>query len=345
MKFCIFLNEPVKFLTEDWLSTKGYFSVELSGIAANYGARYVEVGDPRLSQVVMESHSGRLKFTFFTQEGVKFDVGYDSEGKNCLVINIQRISQKPSVPKKVILDPGHGGEARGARSAHKIKGEYLWEKDVVLDIALKLKRLCDNSPNLQAFMTRTDDRYVSLYERVKFAEEVKGELFISIHCNAIEGFRPTEARGVEFYCWSERGSDYEAGRFLEQLENDEFLETVKSGANNNLKKILTDLLKEELRKQKNQSLYLCQILNTSFKKFPYFQRYNRGVKEARFKVLANYSMPAVLIETGFISNKYEARLLSDQNFQWTIAKAIFNGIAEYFSSVDANFTPKFYALK
>lgn len=345
LNFFISTSSPVKFVTENHLLQKGYFSLELLNVAANYRPCTIEIGDPRLKRVEVAYVSDRVKFLFYSPTSIMFDVNYVEAVKNRLLVTIRTPVQKSLKPKVVIIDPGHGGESRGARSAYKIKGNYVWEKDIVLQIALKLKKLVDASPNLVAYLTRTEDNYVSLYERIKFAEKMKGDIFLSIHCNAIEGFRPTAARGIEIYYWSDSGTVGETNRFLEQLENDELFNAVDTTFNNHLKKILSNILKDELRQQTQASYYFCQILNNSLRKYPYFQKYNRGIKQARFKVLANYSMPAILIETGFLSNKDEARYLVDPSYQQLLAKAIFEALNNYFVSVDPAFGNPTFAAK
>ena len=257
-------------------------------------------------------------------------------------VEMKSLDLSPLKGRKIVIDPGHGGKSRGARSAYKINGRYVWEKDVVLSVSKRLKHLIDASPHLVCVLTREDDYYVSLGERVDFAQNLNADMFVSIHCNAGPGFKPTKARGIEFFCWSERGSRNEALRFLERLENDE---NVASPKERNNQILFTRLLRDSLTYQKEASYRLCEALDKEFRRYPYFQRYNRGIKEARFRVLANGGMPAVLIEIGFISNKYEARHLVDSHFKGIIARAIFNGINRYFASIDSNFVPRVYALK
>lgn len=331
--FLITPDKRIPYTTENRLVEEGYFSVELSGITTRYENKTVPINDFRLSQVKIQPLSNRLKFIFYPQSVVSFSVGYDNQEKNCLVVSITPTLKKLENCRVIIIDPGHGGKSRGARSAYKINGRYVWEKDIVLQIAYKLKRLIDHSPGFVAYLTRTDDRYISLSRRVELAQKMKGDLFISIHCNAVSGFRPSRVRGIEFFCWNEKGSESEAVKFLERLENDEMGNSIINPTNNHhLKRILTNLLKEELELQKQKSKQFCYLLNKTFRENSYFRKYNRGVKEARFKVLANYSMPAVLIEVGFLSNKYEARLLVNPDFQWIVSRAIFKGIKKYFST-------------
>ncbi len=248
--------------------------------------------------------------------------------------------------KLVIIDPGHGGFSKGARTSRRIHGHYYWEKDLVLKIAWKLKALIDKSPNLSAKMTRKKDVYVSLADRVEFAEKNNGDLFISVHLNAVEGHRGTRARGIEIYHWSETGSKNAAVRYLEKLENDQLLPRLPKTQNRRLKRILTSMLKDALEEEKIQSTHLCNVMWGQFKKYPYFRKHHRNpvVKSARFYVLANYAMPSILIEVGFLSNPREAVYLISDSFQWKSARLIYNGIQAYFASEDPNFKPRYLKI-
>ena len=244
--------------------------------------------------------------------------------------------------KLVIIDPGHGGVSKGARTSRKIKGRHYWEKDLVIKYARKLKYLIDQDPDIDAIVTRKHDEYVSLGERVKFAHEHGGDLFISIHLNASP--RPsTTARGIEFYYWRETGSDNAAVSYLEKLENDRLLPDLPESEDENLKEILTNMLKDALDEEKCLSAQACSAMWEVFKENPYFKRYHRSptVKSARFVVLANYAMPAILIEVGFLSNYREAPYLISESFQWTASRLIYNGIQKYFSEQDPNFKPRY----
>jgi N-acetylmuramoyl-L-alanine amidase len=331
LDFRITTDTRVRFTTRNCLSERGYFTLEMSNISANYGNKWLEVKDFRLGKVKVDSFNDTLRFTFYPSVMVTYDFLYDAKNANCLVTKIMPVVRKPGDNKIIIIDPGHGGKSKGARSAYKVNGKYVWEKDLVLNVARKLKRKIDLMPGYKAYLTRNSDTYVSLARRVEFAQKMQGDLFLSIHCNAVDGYRASQARGIEFFCWSERGSENEAIRYLEKMENDVDLYKETSNGNNDVKKILKNLIKEGIEIQKDESLRFCNILDDSFRENSYFKKYNRGVKEARFKVLANHVMPSALIEVGFMSNKYEVRNLVRDTFQNDVCNAIFNSITRYFS--------------
>ncbi len=243
--------------------------------------------------------------------------------------------------KLIIIDPGHGGKSLGARTAKKIKGKHYWEKDLVLSYAQKLKYLIDKSPNLTALMTRNSDVYVSLGDRVDFAQKNEGDYFVSIHLN--DAPKPSSARGIEFFHWADTGATSAAMRYLESLENDQVLPKVSSSQDERLKKILTGMLKDALEEKKILSTGACESMWQSFQKNSYHRTHHRNppVKSARFAVLANYAMPAILIEVGFMSNSKECEYLISDSFQWTTARLLYNGIQHYFAQEDANFSPNY----
>jgi len=243
--------------------------------------------------------------------------------------------------KLVIIDPGHGGYNKGARCARKINGTYYYEKDLVLNIAQKLQFLIEKSPNLTAVMTREKDEYVSLIDRVDIAQKKEGALFISIHLN--DAPQSSTARGIEIYHWAETGANDAALRYLEKLENDQDLPKVSDAQDQHLKQILKGMLKDALEEEKISSERVCEAMWQSFQTNPYFRTYHRTppIKSAHFTVLANYAMPAILIEVGFLSNTKEAQYLVTESFQWTTARLIHNGIQNYFARENPEFKPVF----
>lgn len=243
----------------------------------------------------------------------------------------------------VIIDPGHGGFNKGGNTFWPIKGKHYYEKSLTMKYASKLKYLIDQSPNLEAIMTRNDDVYVSLGDRVKYAQDREGDLFVSIHLNAAPNRRSATARGVEFFHWNEKGSDNAAVSYLEKLENDEMLPKLPSTENRNLKSVLEGLLKDALEEEKVRSRHLCESMWESFRKSPYFLKYHRQppVKSARFVVLANYAMPSILIEVGFLTHKTEGGYLISESFQWTTARLMYNGIQKFFAQEDSTFKPHY----
>jgi len=218
--------------------------------------------------------------------------------------------------KTIVIDPGHGGKDPGA-----IGYNGLEEKTVVLDIAKRLKKIMREKTNYKVILTREKDVYLSLEERTAIANTLNADLFISLHANAS---RRRGAMGVETY-------------FLDYTFNEEVLE-IASRENNapfllkdDLQAILYDLKKTNyynesilLANHVQESLILS--LDSNYRKF-----LNRGAKAAPFYVLFGAEMPSVLIETLFISNRKEEKMLRNERYKQRIAEAIFIGIQNYMS--------------
>jgi len=221
--------------------------------------------------------------------------------------------------KVIVLDPGHGGNDPGA-VGRKLK---LREKDVNLNVCLKLKQMLESELGVTVLMTRSDDRFITLKNRTKFANENRADLFVSVHTNASKS---RTASGLEtFYLSTALTSD---ARAVEALENDvveEFeggkMERAKYDA---LAFILSDMSQtEHLENSNNMALLIQQNLVAGTKSF------DRGVKQANFYVLRGAFMPAVLIELGFISNEKEELLLSNAQYQERLARTIFEGLKRF----------------
>lgn len=218
--------------------------------------------------------------------------------------------------RRVILDPGHGGDQLGTSAGP------LAEKDITLDIGIKLRDLLLEE-GFEVFMTREDDRDVEHDDRVRFANENRGDVFLSIHIN---WFSEPELRGVETFhlgptvdpelrrlaSKENRGSGYSLTDFRKLLDG-----------------VYVDLRRDESR---------------SFARFVHRAVYgtlrqqadgvkNRGVKQAPFVVLIGTEMPAVLAEVSCLSNAEEARLLATEGYRMTIAQSLAEGIRGYAESL------------
>lgn len=248
--------------------------------------------------------------------------------------------------KIVIIDPGHGGSDSGARSYINIRGRRVLEKDVNLAVAREMKRLMDAAPNLEAYLTRQTDKYVSLGDRARFCDRLYGDLFISIHCNASDSRRGRGARGLELYYLNPRGASRGSLRYLEEIEN-------RNGGNNlrgtpNLDHpIFQSLARDALRKWLGEGRIVCEYLKSACYQVPYYRRYGnreKVIQQAFFYVLFQAEMPAVLVELGFLTNTYDCRRLADARFQKQAAAALYNGVVAYFKARDERFRPNYVAL-
>jgi N-acetylmuramoyl-L-alanine amidase len=231
-----------------------------------------------------------------------------------------RSGRTPRRPLIVMLDPGHGGEDPGA-----IGRRGTCEKDIVLAIARKLKRRIDREPSVRALMTRDDDYFVPLRERVAKARAVKADLFISIHADA---FGNRDVRGSSVFALSDRGATSAAARWLAQSENRADL---IGGVNLDigdpiLARTLLDLsqsasLADSLRLGRFMLDELGEV-NALHKNY---------VEQAGFAVLKAPDVPSILIETAFISNPDEEKRLRDERYQHKLAESMLGGIRRYFA--------------
>lgn len=220
----------------------------------------------------------------------------------------------------VVIDPGHGGKDYGAIGI----GNAI-EKDINLAIALKLGELIkENLKDVKVVYTRKDDTFIELYKRGKIANENNGKLFISIHCNSAPKKNSTP-NGFEVYL-------LRPGRTDEAIAIAEFENSVIQLEDNpNRYEKLTD-----------ENFILVSMAHSSYMK--YSEKFaglldnhvrqnlkinSRGVKQAGFYVLVGASMPSVLVEAGFLSNKSDADYLKSTRGQYDIAEAIFNSVKSF----------------
>ena len=216
--------------------------------------------------------------------------------------------------KRIIIDPGHGGEDPGACG----KGGTL-EKDINLSVAKILKEMIERELKIEVILTREKDTFISLSGRSNKANKEKGDIFLSIHCNASKRL---ESKGVEVYFLSEAKTDWE--RAVEALENASLkFEMPEKEAKLILDAILLDLAQTQFLKESQKLAEFLQknLVNKIDE--------DRGVKQAGFYVLYGVYMPSALIEIGFITNPEEEKILKDKNYQKEICKKIIKGLKEF----------------
>jgi N-acetylmuramoyl-L-alanine amidase len=224
----------------------------------------------------------------------------------------------------IALDPGHGGEDPGA-----IGPAGTREKDVVLSVALKLrdhinKSVVGGNP-MRAFLTRDADFFVPLNDRVKKAQKVQADLFVSIHADA---FTNPEARGASVFALSDKGATSASARWLANKEN---AADAVGGVNIKAKdvNVLKALLDMSTTAQINDSLRLGGAV---LKEIGGLGKLHKAqVEQAGFAVLKAPDIPSVLIETAFISNPDEEDKLRSQDYQDQLADAVMRGIKRYFA--------------
>jgi N-acetylmuramoyl-L-alanine amidase len=220
----------------------------------------------------------------------------------------------------IVIDAGHGGKDVGAIGINGVR-----EKDINLGVALKLGKLIEtNMKNVKVVYTRSNDTFVELYKRGKIANEKGGKLFISIHCNSTPQ-RPTNASGFEVYL-------LRPGRTQEAIQ----IASRENGV------IQYEDNPKRYEKLTDENFILVSMAHSSYMK--YSEKFSdlldkqfgnnlnygsRGIKQAGFYVLVGASMPSVLIETGFLTNRKDAAYLNSDNGQSKIAESILNAIKNY----------------
>jgi N-acetylmuramoyl-L-alanine amidase len=222
----------------------------------------------------------------------------------------------PHVIKRIVIDPGHGGKDPGAVGPHGTQ-----EKNVNLRLAQELADSLRETYGYEVLLTRMDDTFIPLEERAQLANKHNADLFISLHCNASPS---PKRKGFEVYFLSERASDSHADA-VARLENAVLAyEGKEIPSPNRVKEVLRSLVKTA---NINEASALGSLLDRHLAERLYEP--SSGVKQAAFYVLRGAEMPAVLIETGFISNNHEEQLLVDDGFRQKLIEAISAGVVEY----------------
>ena len=230
-------------------------------------------------------------------------------------------SPKRFTIRTIVLDPGHGGKDPGA-IGRKYK---LKEKVTTLALAKKLRTILEGA-GIKVIMTRGDDTFISLPRRAQIANSSGADLFVSVHINAS---RSRLLRGFECYYLSNATDDN--ARAIEAFENSSLKmdEDADIEHSSRLDKTLWDMTLTENRRESSELAgYICSSVDQSF------TIRSRGIRSARFYVLKHTNMPSVLVETAYISNRYEEMKLKDPNFLGRIADAIAQGILRYKSEYE-----------
>ncbi|OGL49249.1 MAG: hypothetical protein A3C43_10345 [Candidatus Schekmanbacteria bacterium RIFCSPHIGHO2_02_FULL_38_11] len=220
--------------------------------------------------------------------------------------------------KRIVIDAGHGGKDTGA-----IGRNGLAEKDVVLDVAKRLKKTIEENFHWEVIMTRNSDVFIPLEERTAIANVKKADLFISIHANAS---RRREAKGIETYFLNLSSS-------ADAMEVAARENAISMKNMSDLQRILNDLL---LNTKINESSKLAGIVQKNLVETVnenFSDTKDLGVKQAPFYVLIGAKMPSILVEISFISNPEEETLLGSEKYRTKISEGIFTGVKSYAESL------------
>lgn len=293
-----------------------------------------------VKELLMFPSANSVQFTFkLNQKISNTEILQDSE-RNDLILAIytpleEKLPEKELKPYEkniirekerwkldvVVIDPGHGGKDPGAIGVTGTK-----EKDITLAVAKKLGKLIEmRMPDVKVVYTRQSDEFVELYRRGQIANQANGKLFISLHCNSTSR-KPSSAKGFEIYLLrpgktehalkiAEREnsviqfeSDYEK-RYQELTEENFILLTMAQSAYMKYSEHFAELSSNFVQKHTDLEI--------------------NGVKQAGFYVLIGASMPNVLVEMGYISNREDEKFLKSEKGQNKIAEALFHAIQRY----------------
>lgn len=227
--------------------------------------------------------------------------------------------------KLVMIDPGHGGIDSGA-----VGHEGSQEKHIVLEIANHVRRFLHEHDHVEARLTREEDEFIPLFQRVEIAHQHQADLFISIHA---DGFTSPSASGASVFALSNRGASSAMARYLSNRENaaDDVAGGKYKDQDNYLQQVLFDLVQTDTI---NNSLTLGRHVLGQIR--PVHHLHSDSTEQAAFAVLKSPSIPSVLVETSFITNPNEERLLGTTAFREKIARAIADGIVNFFDYFDAH---------
>ena len=370
------LSEETEFFHRDFLAQRRYFLVDIYKIDPRIVERFITPNTGPVVQIHAlnrtASDESNVMTLVFHLTGVRRYRVFTVNNPFRIVIDIMHTDASPGTlpqpaqiddrspaaqtahrpadgdrngKKIIIIDPGHGGRDPGAQSYIKVNGSKINEKDINLVVAKLLKRLIDASPNMEAHLTRTTDRYMSLGDRVRVCKQFEGDadMFVSIHSNASDSYKTRAARGIELYYLNPRAATRGAARYLREFEE----QNGKTDSSSNLNLVLKALAEESYWRMLQEGKVVCEYLKASCYQIDYYKRYTnreRVIQDANFFVLIQPDLPSVLVELGFVTNSYDCKRLINSQFQQQVATALYNGISAYFNKRDNQFQPKYLAL-
>src|SRR5436309_3755813 len=223
----------------------------------------------------------------------------------------------------IVIDPGHGGPDTGTIAS---SGEM--EKAIVLEFAQTLSEKLEKSGKYRVAMTRSDDRFVPLGERVRMARTQGAALFISIHADALASRNEADVRGATVYTVSDTASDDEAARLADHENKADAIAGVDlSSEPEEVADILIDLTQRET---KNFSAHFARAVIGELRNAAKLHKH--PIKSAGFKVLKAPDVPSVLIELGYVSNKQDLKLMTSDAWRARTADALAQAVNTFFST-------------
>ncbi len=324
------LNGPVEF-TSGQLTNPDRLYLNLKDCILTKEIPSIIINDDVLKSVRVAQFNKNTVRVVLDLRGFSRFYAFTLENPNRLVIDVytkfpphvkkekeERTFQEFKGIKRVVIDPGHGGADPGAIGPTGLK-----EKDVVLDVAMRVGKILEGEYGVEVFYTRSKDVFIPLDERTDFANSKNADLFISIHANAS---RKRHTKGIETYVlnWT---NDKEAIRVAARENAISFKKMQK--LQDELQVILLDLARNNKRDESIRLAHHVQNSLAGVLKDDYREVEDLGVKQALFYVLVGAEMPSVLVEISFISNPIEEKRLSTSGYRHKIAEAISRGVGAY----------------
>ena len=233
-------------------------------------------------------------------------------------------AQPPGV-RTIVIDPGHGGDEQGTRGA----GGVL-EKDVVLDVARRLRSVLDTRLGVRVLLTRDDDRVVPHDERASIANNNKADLFISLHANSSPS---KSAKGAEVFYLSLDGLGSEARRMVESPEARPV--PMLGGGTRDIDLILWDMAQA---RHLNESAAFAVLVEEELRRR--VEMSPNPIQQAPFRVLVAANMPAVLVEMGFLSNPEQEGQLTSDDFKNRVVQSLVDAVVRYRGRIEAQATSR-----
>ena len=227
--------------------------------------------------------------------------------------------EKTRVRPLIVLDPGHGGIDSGA-----VGKKGTLEKAVVLDFASVLKRKLEDTGRFEVKLTRSDDTFIPLAGRVKFARDHHADLFVSLHADSV---RQAYVRGATVYTLSEKASDRLAAQIAEKENQSDILAGLEyEHESDDVADILVDLTRRET---KNFSVFFANTLVGELRAA--VKLINNPHRSAGFHVLKAADVPSVLVELGYLSNEHDEQLLKSEEWRTRTAAAVTEAVKRFFA--------------
>jgi N-acetylmuramoyl-L-alanine amidase len=300
----------------EWSQGRGFYTLTIRTQNDNFVFDSFKVSSPPQLIIDIYSNGKKEKIENPPESPNKMPVERRSE-----TTDLESLEEKPrslsQEPECIVIDPGHGGLEVGA------KGKFgTLEKDLTLEISLRLAEIIRQRRASNVVLTRDQDVDITLEDRAAIANNNKATIFISVHVNS--SYRKGAA-GPETFFLSKDATDEEARRLAFLENNSENLNnSIESDNQDVIKMILWDMAQTAYLKQSSE---LAENIQNELNLL--WGTSNRGIKQAPFKVLTGVACPAVLLEVAFLSNPQEERRLLTDDYQIKVAEAIYRGMTSF----------------